>query len=55
MAAAQRHLIAHYSGEDIDPESGLPHLAHASCCLMFLTNMAATRPDMDDRYRPEGV
>lgn len=51
LAAAMRHLLAYNSGEDTDQESGLPHLAHASCCLMFLTNMAATRPDTDDRWK----
>lgn len=48
--AALRHLMAFVDGEDTDPESGLPHLHHASCCLMFLSNMSATRPDLDDRY-----
>ena len=51
IAAAMRHLMAHNDGEDTDPESGLPHLAHASCCLMFATNMMRTRPDLDDRHR----
>jgi hypothetical protein len=50
VSAALRHLHAFNDGEDIDPESGLSHLAHASCCLMFLANMKATRPDLDDRY-----
>ena len=36
FAAAHRHLIAHRLGERLDPESGLPHLAHAACCLLFL-------------------
>ena len=35
-AAAQRHLTSFWSGEDNDPETGLPHLAHAYCCVMFL-------------------
>ena len=31
-----RHLIAWRKGELIDPESKLPHLAHAGCNLIFL-------------------
>lgn len=50
-AAALRHLHAFNDGEDIDPESGRPHLAHLGCCVMFLLNMAHTRPDLDDRHR----
>ena len=34
--ALQRHLWAWKEGEQIDPESGRHHLAHAMCCLMFL-------------------
>jgi hypothetical protein len=34
--ALQRHIWAWKKGEHIDPESGLHHLAHAMCCLMFL-------------------
>lgn len=34
--AMERHIWAWKRGEQIDPESGLPHLAHAMCCLMFL-------------------
>ena len=34
--AAFRHLISYYEGETIDPESGLHHLAHATCCLLFV-------------------
>ena len=36
-AAMMRHMIAHRSGEKLDPESGLPHLAHGMCCLTFLS------------------
>ena len=35
-AAAMRHIQAWRQGEDHDPETGLPHLAHALCCLVFL-------------------
>lgn len=51
--AALRHIMAFLDGEDTDPESGLPHLDHASCCLMFASNMHKTRPDMDDRHNKE--
>lgn len=34
--AAMRHLCAWRSGENRDPETNLPHLAHAACCLLFL-------------------
>lgn len=50
--AAFRHLAAWNDGEDLDPESGLPHLYHASCCLMFLSELMETRPELDDRYKP---
>lgn len=35
-AALQRHLVAWRMGERTDPESGLSHLAHAACCLVFI-------------------
>lgn len=35
VRAALRHLHAHAGGEMFDPESGLPHLAHAACSLLF--------------------
>jgi hypothetical protein len=34
--AAMRHLLAWKSGEKIDGETGITHLAHAVCCLLFL-------------------
>lgn len=34
--AMERHIWAWRKGEQIDPESGINHLAHAMCCLMFL-------------------
>jgi hypothetical protein len=36
FAAAQRHLTLWWLGEARDPESGLSHLGHAACCLLFL-------------------
>lgn len=34
--AAIRHITAWWGGETCDPESGLHHLGHACCCLVFL-------------------
>ena len=31
-----RHLWAWFRGEEMDKESGLPHLCHAACGIMFL-------------------
>ena len=50
IAALLRHLGAIQRGEDIDPESGLPHIDHLGCCWMFLSNMMKTRPELDDRW-----
>lgn len=36
FSAAMRHMWAWFMGEERDQESGLPHLAHAATCLMFL-------------------
>lgn len=38
-AAAMRHLAAWRDGEQLDEESGLPHLAHALCCIVFLREL----------------
>lgn len=54
MDAAGRHIAAFNDGEDVDPESGLSHLLHASCCLMFAYELSLTRPDLDDRYKAPG-
>jgi hypothetical protein len=36
VAAAMRHISAYMGGEKVDSESGIAHLAHAICCLMFI-------------------
>lgn len=35
-SAAQRHLWATSRGEMLDPDTGLHHISHAVCSLMFL-------------------
>lgn len=36
FAALMRHIVAYRKGEVTDQESGLEHLAHAMCNLIFL-------------------
>jgi hypothetical protein len=50
IAAALRHLNQFNSGEDIDKESGVSHVAHAGCNIMFLLWMLQNRKDMDNRW-----
>lgn len=48
--AMQRHLTAWHAGENIDPESGLSHLAHASACVMMIHWTVAELPERDTRW-----
>ena len=45
--AALRHLFARARGEVLDRESGLPHLAHAACCVLFLLSYEVGHDDTD--------
>ena len=47
--ATLRHLFAWWNGETYDPETGLNHLAHALCEIMFLLEFSYTHVEMDDR------
>lgn len=40
-AAAMRHTTAWWLGETLDRDDGLPHLAHAIACLLFLAAVDA--------------
>jgi len=55
LGALLRHTFAILRGEDVDPESGLPHIDHVGCCWMFLSNMMKTRPDLDDRWKTDSI
>ena len=39
LAALLRHVVAHMGGESKDPETGLPHMAHAMCNAAFLIEL----------------
>lgn len=47
--AANRHINAWFEGEEVDPDSGLPHLAHALACLAILVEAQAKGNLNDDR------
>jgi len=49
FAGVQRHLWAFWSGEDIDEESGMPHLWCASAGVAFLVTYQQRRTGEDDR------
>ena len=50
--ACRRHLDAWFEGEDLDPDSGLPHMAHALACLAIVVDAEAAGKFTDDRmYR----
>ena len=53
FAACIRHLTAWYEGEDVDPETGLMHLAHASCCCLFLLAYQLRGAGKDTRPKPD--
>lgn len=53
--AAMRHLIAFNEGEDDDPESGLPHLAHAGASVCMLMDLVGREAGTDDRFGGEAL
>jgi hypothetical protein len=50
--AVMRHLWAWVRGEDNDAETGLSHLAHAVCSLLFLIEYRRAGLGTDDRRLP---
>lgn len=40
LDATLRHVLAYMAGQSTDPDSGLPHLAHAACSLMFMLELS---------------
>ena len=51
-AALRRHMGAWWSGEDKDPETGMPHTWHAAACIAFIVAFEARAIGTDDRPAP---
>lgn len=50
LDSAYRHAyLSFQAGEDNDPESGLPHLAHAAWNLLAALEQMQSLPELDDR------
>jgi hypothetical protein len=49
LNAAMRHVAAWWEGQDLDPESGLPHLAHAIAGLAILRDAQIQGTCIDNR------
>lgn len=47
--ATNEHLDSFWEGEDVDPDSGLPHVIKAICSLMVLADAIVTGNLVDDR------
>jgi hypothetical protein len=55
FGATMRHMWAFWHGHDLDPESGLPHLAHAAFGVFALLEFSLLRrEELDDRYKQPG-
>lgn len=53
FSAMLRHMWAWWRGEGTDAETGMSHLWHAACCVMFLIAYEARGTGNDDR--PKGA
>lgn len=51
FASAMSHATKYISGDAVDAESGLPHLAHLMCNLLFLKAYQTHYPEGDDRIK----
>jgi hypothetical protein len=45
LAAAFRHMAAYAQGQRTDPETGLSHMAHVGCCVLFLLALEQQEKD----------
>lgn len=48
-SALMRHMFAWFFRRGTDPDTGLSHLAHAGCCILFLIAYEKRKVGNDDR------
>ncbi len=60
MDALMRHMAAYLQGEEVDPDSGLHHMAHVACNALFIMdkdNIIKQNPvlkkDCFDEHHPD--
>lgn len=51
FAAIMRHLWAFWGGEELDPETGIPHPIHAAWGCLALVEYMTTHRELDDRSK----
>lgn len=51
VACMLRHIFKFMAGEDIDKESGLPHVDHVATNAMFLCRYFRQYKNLDDRFK----
>lgn len=49
-SAAQRHMNAFWAGENIDPETQVPHVINAAFHMFALATYITEHPEFDDRF-----
>ena len=50
FGAMMRHAWAYWGGEDLDKESGLPHMSHVAWCALTLLSYRKRKVGTDDRF-----
>jgi hypothetical protein len=50
-----RHIEEYRKGNIFDDETGLPHMAHAICCAMFILELDRVQYDDKARAFHEGI
>ena len=50
-AALMRHATQFWGGEDVDPDTGLPHMASVVFHALALIEYTEHHPDFDDRHK----